>query len=59
MATVSHHVSHLGRHLGRHLGFLKKNYFNKNAASFLEISRKHVFTASNMNIIINRVEKRK
>ena len=57
MATVvSKHV----RHLGRHLGFLQKNiFFSKKAAYFLEISRKQLFTASNTNIINNRVEKRK
>ena len=36
-----------------HLGFFKNFIFNKNAANFLEISRKHVFTASNMNLIKN------
>ena len=37
---------------------LKTFIFSKNAANFLKISRKHVFTASNMNVIKNRVEKR-
>ena len=47
MATVvSQHV----RYLGRHIRFLK---------NFLEISRKHVFTAPNTDIIKNRVEKKK
>ena len=31
-------------HRGRHLGFFKTFIFNKTAANFLEISRKHVFT---------------
>ena len=54
MATVvSQHVCHLGRHLG----FFKKFIFNKKAANILERSRKHVLTASNTNIINNRVEK--
>ena len=52
MATVvSQHV----RHLGRHLGFFKKNFLRKIAAYFTEISRKHVFAASNRNIIKNSV----
>ena len=57
MATaVSQHV----RHLGRHLGFFKNFIFCKTAASFLEISRKHVFTAWSRNIILNnRVVKKK
>ena len=55
MATViSQHV----HHLGCHLGFLKNIILSKNAANFLKISRKHVFTASKWNIIKNRVEKR-
>ena len=41
------------------LDFFQKFYFGKTAADFLEISRKHVFTASNRNIIKNRVEKKK
>ena len=50
MATVvSQHV--------RHLGFFKHFIFSKNAANFLEISRKHVFAASNRNKIKNRVKK--
>ena len=32
---------------------------SKTAADFLEINRKHAFTASNRNIIKNRVEKKK
>ena len=32
---------------------------SKTAADFLEINRKHVFTASNRNIIKNRVEKKR
>ena len=52
MATaVSQHV--------RHLGFSKKYIFSKTAANFLEISRKHVLTASNRNMIKNSVEKKK
>ena len=51
MATVvSQHV--------RHLGFFKNLIFSNNAANFFEISRKHVFTASNKNISKNRVKKR-
>ena len=51
MATInSQHV--------RHLRFFKNFIFSKNAANFLEISRKHMFTASNTNIIKNRVGKR-
>ena len=49
--VISQHVWHLGCHLG----FLLKNYFAKNAANFCEISRKHVFAASNRNIIVNGV----
>ena len=57
MATaVSQHVNHFGHHLG----FFKKSViFGYTTASFLEISRKHVFTASNRNIINNKVEKNK
>ena len=52
MATVvSQHV----RHFGRHLGFLKKFILRETAANFTEISRKHVFAASNWYIIKNRV----
>ena len=51
MATIiSQHV--------HHLGFFKHIIFSKNAANFLEVSKKYVFTASNANIIKNRVEKR-
>ena len=56
MATVvSQHVPHLDRHRK----FFKKNIFGKIAANFLEISRKHVFTASNRNIVKNTVRKKK
>ena len=57
MATViSQHV----HHLGHHLGFFKNlNILCKTAANFTEIRRKHVFTASNRNIITNRVQKKK
>ena len=52
MATVvSQHV--------RHIGFFKKIDFHKTAANFTEISRKHVFAASNRNIIKNRIYKKK
>ena len=55
MATVvSQHV----RNLGRHLGFFKKFIFRKIATNFTEISRKHVFLASNRKIIENRVKKK-
>ena len=49
--AISQHVPHLG--------FFKDFIFSKTAAKFFEISRKHVFTASNRNIIRNRVEKKK
>ena len=52
MATV---VSQRVRHLGRHLGFFKNYILRKTAANFTEISRKHVFAASNRNIIKNRL----
>ena len=55
MATA---VSQLVHHHGRHLGFLKKFIFSETVAS-LEISRKHVFAASNGSIIKDRVEKKK
>ena len=52
MATVvSQHV----RNIGRHLGFFKNFIVRKTAAHSTEISRKHVFAASNRNIIKNRV----
>ena len=52
MATaISQHV--------HHFGFFKNFIFSKTAANFLEISRKHVFTALKRNIIKNRVEKKK
>ena len=47
VTVVSQHV--------RHLGFFKKFILHKTAANFTEISRKHVFVASNRNIIKNRV----
>ena len=55
VTVVSQHV----RHLGRHLGFFKNFIFSKTSANFLKISRKHVFTATNSNVIKNRVEKEK
>ena len=56
MATVvSQHV----RHFGRHLGFSKIFILRKIAANFTEISRKHVFAASNSIIVKNRVKKKK
>ena len=55
MATVvSIHV----RHFGLNLGFFKNFILRKIAANFTEISRKHVFPASNRSIIANRVEKK-
>ena len=52
MATVvSQHV----RHIGRNLVFFENFILRKIAANFTEISRKHVFAASNRNIIKNRV----
>ena len=56
MATV---VSQYARPLGRHLGFFKNFILPKTAANFLEISRTHVFAASNRNITENRMEKKK
>ena len=53
MATVvSQHV----HHLGRHLGLFKKIISYKSAANFTEISRKHMFAASNRNIIKNSLK---
>ena len=50
MATVvSQHV--------RHLGFLKSSILRKTTAAFTEISRKHVFAASNRSIIKNGLKK--
>ena len=49
--TISQHV--------HHVRFFKNFIFSKTAANFLKIIRKHVPTASNMNIIKNRVEKNK
>ena len=40
------------------LDFSKKTIFHKIAANFTEISRKHVFAASNRNTIKNRVKKK-
>ena len=52
MATaISQHV--------RHLEFSKISISAETAANFLEIRKKYVFTASNRNIIKNRVEKKK
>ena len=52
MATVvSQHV----RHIGRHLEFFKTFILRKTAATCTELSREHVFAASNRNIIKNRV----
>ena len=53
--VVSHHVGHLGRLLR----FFQKNILRKTAENFNEISRKHVFAASNWNIIKKRVQKKK
>ena len=56
MATVvSQHV----RQIGRYLGFFKNFILRKTATIFTEISRKHVFAASNRNIIKNWVYKNK
>ena len=43
------------RHIGRHLGFFENCILCKIAANFTKISRKHMFAASNKNIIKNRV----
>ena len=51
LSLVSEHV----HHIGRHLGFFKNFILHKAAANFTEISREHVFAASNRNIIKNRV----
>ena len=51
VTVVSQHV----RHIGRHLGFFENSILRKIAANFTEISRKHVFAASNRIIIKNRV----
>ena len=48
--VVSQHVRHFGRHLGFFINFILR----KIAANFTKISRKHVFPASNRNIIENR-----
>ena len=47
VTAVSQHICHLERHLG----FYKNFIFSKTAANFFEISRKHVLTTSNRNII--------
>ena len=44
---------------GRHLGFFKTCILQKNAANFTEISRKHVFAASNRKIIKKESKKNK
>ena len=49
--VVSQHV----RHIDRHLGFFENFLLRRTAANFTEISRKHVFAASNTNTIKNRV----
>ena len=52
MATfVSQHV----HHFSRHLGYFKNVILRKIAANFSKISRKHVFAASNRNVIKDRV----
>ena len=56
MATV---ISQKVRDIGRHIGFFKIFILHKIAANFTEISRKHVFVASNRKIIKNRVLKKK
>ena len=42
-------------HLGHHLGFFNNFNLRKIAENFTEIRRKHVFAASNKNIIKNKV----
>ena len=42
----------------RHLGFFKNFIFRKTVTNFTGISRKHVFLASNTEIIENRVKKK-
>ena len=49
LTVVSQHV----RHFSRHLGFFKNFILRKIAAHFTETSRKHMFPASNRNIIEN------
>ena len=49
--VVSQHV----RHIGRHLNFFQIFNLTQNAANLNKTSRKHVFAASNRNIIKNRV----
>ena len=48
-------ISQPVRHIGRHLGFFENFILRKIAANFTEIGRKHVFAASNRNMIKNRV----
>ena len=48
-------VSQKGRHNGCHPEFSKIFILRQIAANFTEISRKHVFAASNRKIIKNRV----
>ena len=48
MATV---ISQYVRNIGRLLGFSKCFILPKTAANILEISRKHVFAASDRNIL--------
>ena len=43
------------RHLGRHLEFFNNFILRKTAENFTEISRKHIFAASNRNIIKKRI----
>ena len=50
--VVSQHV----RYLGHHLEFFINFNLCKTVANFSEISRKHVFSASNRNLIKNRVK---
>ena len=47
--VVSQHV----RHIGRHLGFFENFILRKIAVNFTEISRKHVFAASNKEVRTN------
>ena len=56
MATV------VSQHVPRHLAawppscIFQKLHFQQKSSKFFETSRRHVFTASNTNIIKNRVE---
>ena len=49
----------VSQHVGRYLGFFKNVLFRRTLSNFLQIGRKHIFAASNRNVIINRVEKKK